>query len=271
MLYYETDERRGKIIGGIAGFLYILFWVILMFVLSFNLNRSDTGEGILINFGDVEFASGLADPDINDVVLPTERPASEPVEVPEELLTQDKEEAPAIVKKEEKKPEKKKEETPPEPNKDKPKETPEPPKEPPKQVNKNALFPGRTQGSNSASEGTAATGAGNQGVLEGSPQGSHDGTGTGAGGTGFDLAGRSVVGALPQPDYGANKQGRVVVEITVNAAGNVTNAAYRAKGSTTNDSALVNAALKAARKSRFNKIEGDDLQTGTITYNFKLK
>lgn len=267
MFYYETDERKGKVIGGIAGVLYILFWVVLMFIVSFNFERPDTGEGILINFGNVEFASGLNDPDENDMTVESNVHPAEAATDPDEVITQNREDAPEIVR-EEKKPEKKPE-TQPKPEQKKPEETP--PQEPQRTVNRQALFPGRTQGSNSASEGTEATGAGNQGVLEGSPQGSHDGTGVGAGGTGFDLKGRSVVGTLPQPDYGANKQGRVIVEITVDAAGVVTNASYRARGSTTNDSDLVNAALKAARKSRFNKIEGDGLQTGTITYNFKLK
>lgn len=268
MLYYETDERKGKIIGGIAGTLYILMWVVLMFVISFNFDVPDAGEGIMINFGDVESAAGLADPDENDVINEANQQVAEADTEPEEALTQDFEEAPAIVRTDRNKPKEKPKEERPKPEKPKEETTPQQPQQ---QVNQQALFPGRTQGSNSTSEGTAAQGAGNQGVQEGSPQGSHDGTGTGGGGAGFDLAGRSVVGALPQPDYGANKQGRVIVEITVDAAGTVINASYRARGSTTNDSALVDAALKAARKSRFNKIEGDGKQTGTITYNFKLK
>lgn len=264
MYYYETNERKGKVIGGIAAFLYIALWVVLMLFVSFNFDLPETGAGILVNFGDVESASGIADPADNELTARNQQQAAQQMS-PEETITQDFEDAPEVIKAEDKQ---NPEETRTDRNKTQNQVTTQ---EPQRQVNQQALFPGRTQGSTSTSEGTASTGAGNQGVQEGNPAGSHDGTGTGSGGTGFNLAGRNVVGALPQPDYGANKEGRVIVEITVSAAGTVTNASYRARGSTTNDSELVNAALKAARQSRFNKIDGDGLQTGTITYNFKLK
>ena len=65
---------------------------------------------------------------------------------------------------------------------------------------------------------------------------------------------------------------RFVIEIVVDQQGRVTSAAYRAKGSTTQNSVLVNAALKAARGARFNVDESAPLsQTGTITYNFRMQ
>ena len=123
----------------------------------------------------------------------------------------------------------------------------------------------------SRSEGTG-TGTGNQGDLAGTPEGSHEGTGTGTDGNSASLSGRSLVGGLPSPDYRAKDQGRVVIEIVVDQQGRVTSAAYRAKGSTTQNSVLVNAALKAARGARFNVDESAPLsQTGTITYNFRMQ
>ena len=128
-----------------------------------------------------------------------------------------------------------------------------------------------TEGSSSRSEGTG-TGTGNQGDLAGTPEGSHEGTGTGTDGNSASLSGRSLVGGLPSPDYRAKDQGRVVIEIVVDQQGRVTSAAYRAKGSTTQNSVLVNAALKAARGARFNVDESAPLsQTGTITYNFRMQ
>ena len=143
--------------------------------------------------------------------------------------------------------------------------------EKPREVNRKALFPGRTEGGSSRSEGTG-TGTGNQGDLAGTPEGSHEGTGTGTDGNSASLSGRSLVGGLPSPDYRAKDQGRVVIEIVVDQQGRVTSAAYRAKGSTTQNSVLVNAALKAARGARFNVDESAPLsQTGTITYNFRMQ
>ena len=143
--------------------------------------------------------------------------------------------------------------------------------EKPREVNRKALFPGRTEGSKATSEGTG-TGAGNQGNLAGTPEGSHEGTGTGTGGNSASLSGRSLVGMLPKPDYSAKDQGRVVIEIMVDQQGKVTAATYRSKGSTTQNSSLVNSALQAARRAQFNVDENAPVsQSGTITYNFRMQ
>ena len=85
------------------------------------------------------------------------------------------------------------------------------------------------------------------------------------------LQGRGLVGALPQPLYPAgNKSGKVVVKVVVNQAGVVTEASYDQKGSTTNDKALVDAAVAAARKARFTEAQAFK-QGGRITYVFKMK
>ncbi|MCD8101899.1 MAG: TonB family protein [Alistipes sp.] len=264
MFYYRTEDKRGKVAGLAAALCYVLFWIILMLFWSFTPDRTDYDGGIMIDFGDTDSASGIADPDLNDIVNPMSPDFSAPDPTDNEYVTQDFEEAPEVVQ--------------PEQNRDDPRQqTPqeanptERPPQPERTVNQNALFPGRTENSTSQSEGNSDSGVGNQGSPDGSPQGDHDGTGSGGGGAGFDLAGRSVIGSLSSPAYGSNKQGRVIVEITVNPAGEVVNAVYRPVGSTTNDSELVSAALRAARQSRFSKIEGDGLQTGTITYNFRLK
>ena len=149
-------------------------------------------------------------------------------------------------------------------------------------MNRKALVPGRTAGSTAASDGTGK-GAGNQGNLAGAANGSFDGSGTGTGGTGpgsgapgtggqASLSGRTLASALPRPDYGARDEGRVVVEILVDRNGRVTSAAYRSSGSTTNNSTLVAAALRAARNARFNVDDNAPLsQRGTITYNFRMQ
>ena len=65
------------------------------------------------------------------------------------------------------------------------------------------------------------------------------------------LEGRGLVGALPKPDYKANVTGKVIIDVTVDAAGRVTSAEFHAQGSTTSNATLVEAAKRAAMKARF--------------------
>ncbi len=128
------------------------------------------------------------------------------------------------------------------------------------------MYPGRTEGSTSASQGSTE-GAGNQGASEGGPDGSESAGGSGS--SGFSLSGRYLVGNLPRPAYNADVEGRVVIRITVDGEGRVTSAVYEQAGSTTNHGELVGAARTAALKARFTA-SGADIQTGTITYIFRL-
>jgi TonB family protein len=96
--------------------------------------------------------------------------------------------------------------------------------------------------------------------------------GIGDGGSGFDVSGRSIIGRLEQPTNTSNRDGRVVVEITVDQKGQVTKAQARAQGTTIQDATLWKAAEEAARKTKFNPdVNASPLQTGTITYVFRLK
>ena len=115
----------------------------------------------------------------------------------------------------------------------------------------------------------ASTGSG----IQGSPTGnSAEGQSTGVGGYGtFDLNGRSLGSdGLPRPVYNVQEEGRVVVTITVNPAGQVIHTSINKRTNTAN-AALRKAAEDAARKATFNAVGGVNNQTGTITYYFKLK
>ena len=115
--------------------------------------------------------------------------------------------------------------------------------------------------------------AGNPQAPEGEDKAS--GTGRGLNPDGLDqldkgLQGRGLVGALPKPSYPGSKSGKIVVRVTVDAAGRVTSAAYEPKGSTESDAALIDAALAAARKARFTESRAA-VQGGTITYIFRME
>ena len=117
------------------------------------------------------------------------------------------------------------------------------------------------------------TGDGGGTNRQGSAMGnSATGKASGTGGIGvYDLQGRSLgTGSLPVPVYDVQDEGRVVVTIVVNPAGQVIRTSINKRTNTVNP-ALRRAALEAAQKARFNAIDGVDNQSGTITYYFKLK
>lgn len=96
----------------------------------------------------------------------------------------------------------------------------------------------------------------------------YDGT-PGKGCAGFSLTGRSAK-ALPSPSVNSNKEGKVVVKIWVDRAGNVTQVSAPEKGSTLTDAAYVEQAKTAARKAKFSaKDDAPESQSGTITYVFR--
>ena len=98
--------------------------------------------------------------------------------------------------------------------------------------------------------------------------------GTAGSSAGWSLDGRSIVGNGGRPVMPTRVpdiRGTVVVEITVNAAGQVTNAKVLLRGTNVVDSKLRSAALQAARKTRFNALGGVPDQKGTITYHFDVK
>lgn len=123
-------------------------------------------------------------------------------------------------------------------------------------------------GENAGSRGETK-GEGTQGVTAGNAA---QGSPTGSGGIGsYDLGGRSLgKGGLVQPRYTVNDYGTVVVNITVDPAGNVIHAEI-GKGTTTPGSVLRAEALRAARSTKFNAINTANNQQGTITYRFNLR
>lgn len=86
----------------------------------------------------------------------------------------------------------------------------------------------------------------------------------------YSLAGRQIVGDLPAPAKGIQKEGKVVVDIMVDKDGNVVSAKV-GTGTDTGEYALQQAAIAAAKKAKFNPTDKPTLQMGKITYYFKLK
>jgi len=90
----------------------------------------------------------------------------------------------------------------------------------------------------------------------------------------FNLNGRIIGnGGLPRLEYDglqeSKQEGKIVINITVDPGGNVINAEI-GHGTNINDEQIRKSALEAARRAKFNKIQGNSNQNGTIIYIFRL-
>ena len=289
-------RKKGEYIGALGALLVHVAVIALLILVSFTVPQPDEDAGgVPVMMGNVESARGFDDPSLVDVDVLDEQavaPAETTPELPSEqdLLTQTEEETVALKPKTE--PKQPKKET------VKPKEVVKP-KEPVKKPEKTEaekaaeakrLAEEKAERERKAAEeaarkrvagafgkgaqmegnkGTSATGTGTEGSKDGN---SSTGAKTGTGGYGtFDLGGRSLgTGSLPKPAYNVQEEGRVVVNITVNPAGQVVATSINPRTNTVN-STLRKAAEDAAKKARFNTVSGVTNQTGTITYYFNLR
>lgn len=293
--------KKNKITGLVGTLVLHAILLILLFLIAIRTPKAQEEGGVPVMLGEVPASQGNADPyTLTDVdiweepEIPTEVAQSEPVpeiETKTEMITQEEEPTVAVPKKEEKpKPTPKKETVKKQPTKAK--EQPVKPKEKTeaekkaeaerlaaekKKAEEKAAAEAAAKrvagafgkGTQIGNKGTGTTGSG----IEGSPTGNApEGKSTGVGGYGtFDLNGRSLgSGGLPRPIYNVQDEGRVVVTITVNPAGEVISTSINKRTNTVN-AALRKAAEDAARKALFNSVDGVNNQTGTITYYFKLK
>ena len=133
---------------------------------------------------------------------------------------------------------------------------------------------GKGGGSTGIESDTKGTG-GNTSGSKGNPFGSNtssntNGSSSGGGNNSFSLEGRSPIGKIVRPTYSEQVEGKIVVAITVDKNGNVIEA-HMSKGTTVDNAAVINAALAAAKKTKFNPIDKDKNQIGLITYDLQLK
>ena len=293
--------KKNKITGLVGTLVLHAILLILLFLIAIRTPKAMEEGGVPVMLGEVPASQGNADPyTLTDVdileepQIPTEVAKPEPIpeiKTKTELITQEDEPTVAVPKKEEKpKPTPKKEKVKKQPAKAK--EQPVKPKEKTeaekkaeaerlaaekKKAEEKAAAEAAAKrvagafgkGTQIGNKGTGTTGSG----IEGSPTGNAaEGKSTGVGGYGtFDLNGRSLgPGGLPRPVYNVQDEGRVVVTITVNPAGQVIGTSINKRTNTVNAS-LRKAAEDAAKKARFNSVDGVNNQTGTITYYFKLK
>lgn len=279
--------KRSKTIGIVGTIAVHVLVVVMLLLLDMAMPEKQEEGGVPVMMGDTDMAQGNGGQytmtEVDVMPKPEQTVTSESVpaaDVRQPMITQQDE--PSLEVKEEKPQEKKKTETavkvtPDKVNEQK-KELPKEKTEAEKRAEAekaaaeaaaNKIAGAFGKGAQMGSKGTAATGDGNQGRPDGNSQ---TGGMAGMGGYGtFNLNGRSLgQGGLPVPVYNVQEEGRVVVTIVVNPSGQVISTSINKRTNTVNP-VLRKAAEDAARKARFNAVDGVDNQSGTITYYFRLR
>ena len=108
-----------------------------------------------------------------------------------------------------------------------------------------------------------------QGQTKGeAQQGNPAGQGSDGKGNSWSLNGRDIRSEFFKPSYEGKEEGRIVVEIRVDASGNVVSASI-IKGTTITDERLRELAKEAILRLKFTA--GNGVAYGTITYSFNMK
>lgn len=237
-----SNNKRNSTIAIIVTTAVHAFLVVLLLKMALCTPLPLPGEaGVEVNLGMYNQGKGTSDSKSLVSKEITEPPKQE---IKKEIVTQDTEDTPAIDNQ----------------------ETPK--KEVPK-VNQRALFKAPT-----AKEQDSQKGNTEQSGVQGKDNGiqninRYEGNGGNNGGTSFSLEGRGAL-HLTVPDSDFQYEGVIVVNITVDKDGKVTEA-HITKGTTITDNKLQKTAVDAAMSSRFTpNPDTEESQTGTITYNFKI-
>lgn len=271
MSYLNTSEKRKSAIitATVMSFLLLFF----TFVSVLTEIEEPEESGIAINFGNTAVGSGPVETARTTRVSPPSnpKPQTQPSQQVDNVATQDNTDAPVIN-------------SDPTQNKptdqpvnkpvDKPVETKPDPK--PDQNVLDALNSvtgaDPVDGDTDTGQGPG-DGPGNKGDINGDPYANtyYGDPGTGQGGKGFGLKGRSRIGydaVLPTCD----ETGKVVVEITVNRNGRVIKAVSGKRGTTNRVQCLLEAARKTAESYKFSAAPDarNDFQIGFVEVIFKV-
>lgn len=216
-------------------------------------------EGLIVSFGDNTDGSGMTE-------MPAETPqkeelASEPIKqttpTKQEIITQ-KDNSLVIAEQKKKETERKEKEALENQRLETEKKIAEQNRKEQEAIEKANAMNGMFGNNKSTGSGTG-TGDNNQG----NPVGKGN-----SGGNSWSLNGRSLTGRLVSPSYDRDEEGKVKVDIRVDTNGSVISATIGSQ-TTISDAQMRNAAITAAKNTRFSR--GDGISSGSITYNFKLK
>ena len=282
----ETKNRLSGIL--VSALIHTVLLLCLYFIIIHTPDPpyEDNQGGMTVNYGTSDVGTGDQQ-QFTTVPVTVQQDAqpeasqSAPSTAQDDMETQDKEDAAVVEAKK---------------DKVKPKEKPDPkaiftPKaktaanpnpEPVKpKVDKNAMFtPGAIGKPNKSKGDGEGHGAGDQGDPNGDPNsrnyhGGGTGNGPGNGGNGLGdgnvrLAGRKLRSRSVPKNPCETSRGKVVISISVNRDGRVTDTKFSQNGSTSSDDCLINIARQAAMKYTFDANQGAaETQTGSIVFIFK--
>ncbi len=302
MPFLETKDKRNS-----AALTTVIAVLILFLIFNFGMTYFDPPKeyGIAVNFGTNDFGSGNEQPKealkpAKQEIVEEEQVEEQPEEVVEEqveestpvqndtaedVITQNNEDAIAIKKKEDA--EKKKEadriaeeklriekervaEIERKKLEDKKRAEKERKDKEAKRKKLEAMIRGISDGDGKADGGEGDDNkVGDKGKINGDPNASpYYGNGGGGGGGNYSLGNRKAK-SMPKPISDCNEEGKVLINIQVDRAGNVIGTSLRLKGTNNTSQCLVKRAMEAAKKSKFNPdSKAKEKQIGYIIYNF---
>ena len=254
-----TQKTKRHIIASVGTAIFMLLLFLLLWFIYLTAVIPEQEEGIEVAFGEVAEAGGYMEEQSEAMPVPAPEPVAPPQQAAptvEEHITTEDPEALALAEAKRKQEAQEKARL---------------------EAERKAREAAEAERKAKEAEAVAKANAfgslfGNSGNTTGS--GESDGSGQrgnpvghgSVGGNSWSLAGRGIKGTLPMPSNNFRQEGKVVVQIRVNAAGEVVNATIT--GGDVSDKQTQQLALEAARKAKFT--EGDHDQIGTITYIFKL-
>ena len=266
-----NKEQRNKLYAALAALLSLLVLFLLLWFIYIGIPQPEEDEGIEVAFGVVENAGGYESTPSEAVPLPAEAtpPPAPSAPSSNDLMTQDDEESLRLARQREEQQRRER-------------ELAEAERLQREKERAEAEARAKAEAERQAKEQAAIDNANKYGPLFGNnganANGSGDGKGEGQkdnpvgrgsnGAATWSLAGRECK-SMPQPSNNFKQEGKVVVSIQVDAAGNVTSASV-GNGTTVSDYATQQIALKAAREAKFSS-SSSNIQIGTITYIFKFK
>ncbi len=265
------QQSKSHIIASIGTVIFLILCFLLLWFIYLEAPHVEEDEGIMVAFGYAEEGGGVGEQPA--AMLPEKTVAPPPVQQTpsnNDLMTQDDEESLALAKQTEEEKRKKAADA----ERIRKQKEAEAAAEAERIAREKALAEQRAKEQKAIENanklgglfGNAPSGATGSGDSAGEGvKGNPVGKGT-IGGNSWSLNGRNLRGTLAKPAAAGVQEGKVVVEIRVNAQGKVVSATI-GNGTTISERVTQRAALEAAQKAVFSEGKGDVV--GTITYTFK--
>lgn len=275
----QTDDLRKSNLYGVIGttlscvILFLILWFAVMPVLA----PKSAEEGVMVSFGDSDDGGGMGEMsagrptpaksnEIQPQIKQVKQTSSSSRSSEEKFMTQ-KDNSVAIAEQNEKNRVRKEQEEIEAQRIQANKRVAEQKRKEQEAINKansvNGLFGNGT--SNGAGNGTGkGIGSGSGNGIQGNPAGK---AAPGVASS-FKLGNRSYSGNPAKPNYPKDVEGKITVYIQVNENGVVTSTSIGSP-TTISDPDMRREAISAANKTKFTR--GKGIETGSITYNYKLE